>query len=292
MSQFEDIDISGKYSSIMVTEPVPVASSPSSSRSKKLLVVSLLAAAVIMVIVLSRSQFTPTTTTVVLPVNSNDVVSVSDDVEICSVDGNMGSCIDYTTCSGTSTSGLCSGGFNIQCCVPSVSAGDSACTGRGGVCKTSGCSGSWVTGLCSGAADRRCCVSGGGGSCPSGTYSHSTAASLLSAAGISTSSSGGCSTRSRSDCTSLECIRHNTVSGLISFKKSTGCGVTITGGTETGHASGTYSHGNGYKVDISMTSCLTNYIQSKFKKLDSIHWADGSSNNYHYEGNHWDITYY
>jgi hypothetical protein len=175
MSQFEDIDISGKsrqYTSVMVSEPVPVSSSPSSSRAKKLLLVFLAAAAtIIMVIVLSSSHVDNT----VSPVN-NDVVSVSDVVsddgsgQICSVDGNVGECRDYTTCSGTSTAGLCSGGFNIQCCVPSVAAGDSACTGRGGVCKTSGCSGSWVTGLCAGAADRRCCVSGGGGGgCPSGT---------------------------------------------------------------------------------------------------------------------------
>jgi len=201
--------------------------------------------------------------------------------------------VDYTTCSGTSTPGLCSGPWNIQCCVLNVGGSDAACTSRGGTCKTSGCSGTWATGLCAGAADRRCCLpGGGGGSCPSGGLSQSQAASALSGAGISVSSSGGCSTRSRSDCTSLECMRSSTVNGLIAFKRACGCGITVTGGTEVGHAAGTYSHYNGYKVDIAITSCLTNYIQSHFRKIDSIHWEDGSKNNYHYEGNHWDITYY
>ena len=36
--------------------------------------------------------------------------------------------------------------------------------------------------------------------------------------------------------------------------------MTITGGTETGHASGTYSHWTGFKVDIAFSTCIGNYI--------------------------------
>src|SRR5919112_2171393 len=75
------------------------------------------------------------------------------------------------------------------------------------------------------------------------------AASQLSAAGITWSSSGGCTDRYNSTCTSFEQINQSTVSGVITLKRSSGCAINITGGTETGHASGTYSHWNGYKVD-------------------------------------------
>jgi hypothetical protein len=126
--------------------------------------------------------------------------------------------------------------------------------------------------------------------------SQSSAASQLSSAGIGWTSSGGCTTRSNPHCTSFDQINQATVSGVITLHRASGCGITITGGTEVGHASGTYSHYNGYKVDISKSTCLNNYIHN-FSYIglrgDGFpQWQSGSGNVYCDEGSHWDITYY
>lgn len=127
--------------------------------------------------------------------------------------------------------------------------------------------------------------------------SQAQAAARISAAGIKVSSSGNCSTRSKSNCTSLDQINEATVTGIITFHSASGCAVTITGGTEVGHASGTYSHYNGYKVDISPTSCVTSYIHSSFKyqglRGDGAPlYKSAAGNLYADEGSHWDITYF
>ncbi|MEP7020234.1 MAG: hypothetical protein ABI808_06255 [Pseudonocardiales bacterium] len=127
--------------------------------------------------------------------------------------------------------------------------------------------------------------------------SQSAAASQLSSAGITWSSSGGCTTRSNSTCTSFEQINQSTVSGAITLKRASGCSINITGGTEVGHASGTYSHYNGYKIDITHRSCIDNYIHSAFTYIGlrgdgARQWRAGSGNIYADEGSHWDITYY
>jgi hypothetical protein len=123
------------------------------------------------------------------------------------------------------------------------------------------------------------------------------AAARLSAAGISVHSSGNCSTRSKSNCTSLEQINDSTISGIITLHSASGCAITITGGTEVGHASGTYSHYNGYKVDVDPTSCVTNYIHKNFayqgKRSDGAPlYKSAAGNLYADEGSHWDITYF
>ncbi|KAG9118287.1 hypothetical protein FRC07_007266, partial [Ceratobasidium sp. 392] len=110
----------------------------------------------------------------------------------------------------------------------------------------------------------------------------------LLAAGIHARSSGGCTNRNNPHCTSYEYILSGTVSGVTTLKNASGCPITITGGTETGHASGTYSHWNGYKVDVSINPCITNYVHRNFRKIDSTHWKSAAGNIYHYEGNHWD----
>jgi hypothetical protein len=126
--------------------------------------------------------------------------------------------------------------------------------------------------------------------------SQSAAASQLSAAGITHSSSGGCTTRSNSTCTSYDQINQSTVTGVITLKQASGCAINITGGTEVGHASGTYSHYNGYKVDIAHNSCDDGYI--KAFPYDGIRgdgypqWKAPSGNLYCDEGTHWDITYF
>ncbi|MBV1855835.1 hypothetical protein [Catellatospora tritici] len=126
---------------------------------------------------------------------------------------------------------------------------------------------------------------------------HAQAAAQLSAAGITWSSSGGCSNRNNSTCTSFEQIRQTTISGVITLKNASGCAINITAGTETGHASGTYSHWNGYKVDISKYSCIGSYITNNFTYVGYIsgwgyQYKSGAGNLYTDEGNHWDILYY
>ena len=123
------------------------------------------------------------------------------------------------------------------------------------------------------------------------------AASQLSAVGITRSSSGGCTTRSNPTCTSYEQINQSTVSGVKTYKSVSGCAVNITGGTEVGHASGTYSHYNGYKVDISRSTCNDNYIRGHYSYIglrgDGYPMYQAASGNvYTNEGSHWDIVYY
>lgn len=74
--------------------------------------------------------------------------------------------------------------------------------------------------------------------------------------------------RSVSTCTSYSGILSGTVDGVITLKKASGASsLVITGGTEVGHASGTYSHGNGYKVDVRHSTTLDNYVKSAFTKI-------------------------
>lgn len=121
---------------------------------------------------------------------------------------------------------------------------------------------------------------------------HSQAAARFRNAGITWSSSGGCSDRHRRDCTSFDQINLTTVQGAITLKRASGCALKITGGTETGHAAGTYSHWNGYKLDFNKTACLTNYVRNTFTSIGGSKWRSGSGNIYFDENNHWDVTYY
>ena len=122
------------------------------------------------------------------------------------------------------------------------------------------------------------------------------AASQLSASGIGRSSSGGCTNRNVGTCTSYDQINQDTVTGIKTFRSISGCALTITGGTETGHASGTYSHWNGYKVDIPVTTCVTSYITGHYaysgtRSDGAALYTAPSGNVYARESSHWDITY-
>ena len=55
--------------------------------------------------------------------------------------------------------------------------------------------------------------------------SHSNATSQLSSAGISWSSSGNCSNRYNSTCTSFEQINQETISGIKTLKRISGCSI-------------------------------------------------------------------
>jgi hypothetical protein len=122
--------------------------------------------------------------------------------------------------------------------------------------------------------------------------SHADATSRLRSSNITWSSSGGCSDRNNPTCTSFSQVNLATIQGIQTLKSASGCAVNVTGGTETGHASGTYSHWNGYKLDTSLSTCLNNYIQGNFTSIGGSKWRSGAGNIYYKEGNHWDITYY
>ena len=126
---------------------------------------------------------------------------------------------------------------------------------------------------------------------------HAQAAARLRAAGITWSSSGNCSNRYNRTCTSFDQINSGTIDGIITLKRASGCAIHITGGTETGHASGTYSHWNGYKVDIRITTCVNNYIYRNFSYIGrrgdgAPMYRSAAGNIYARESNHWDILYY
>lgn len=132
---------------------------------------------------------------------------------------------------------------------------------------------------------------------PASAVTQAQAESAFRAAGITWTSSGGCTNRNVSTCTSFDGLRQASVDGAITLKRASGCGLTITGGTETGHASGTYSHWNGYKLDFSRTSCLTSWVHNTYayqglRGDGAPLYKAASGNLYADEGNHWDVTFY
>ncbi|MEU8773847.1 hypothetical protein [Streptomyces sp. NPDC048606] len=131
-----------------------------------------------------------------------------------------------------------------------------------------------------------------------GKISHATATSMFRQSGITWSSSGNCSDRNNPNCTSFEQLNLDTAKAAQTLKSASGCALNITGGTETGHAGGTYSHWNGYKLDFGKASCLNSYIKNTFTPIGARpgdgapQWKSGSGNVYADEGNHWDVIYY
>ncbi|WP_086826632.1 hypothetical protein [Allokutzneria sp. NRRL B-24872] len=133
----------------------------------------------------------------------------------------------------------------------------------------------------------------------SGTkISHATATSRLRAAGITWGSSGNCSDRNNPNCTSFDQIFSGTIDQVIVLKRSSGCALHLTGGTETGHGGGTYSHWNGYKVDFRRNDCIEGYIRRSFTKRTPTfgveQYRSAAGNIYTREANppHWDVLYY
>jgi len=128
---------------------------------------------------------------------------------------------------------------------------------------------------------------------------HHFAAQRLRAAGIKRRSSGNCTSKHRPTCTSYTAIRANTVAKLIMLKRRSRCPIVVTGGTETGHAPGRHSHGNGYKVDVARNRCLDTYIRRKHtyvgRRSDgaALYRSGRSAHGdvYALESNHWDITF-
>jgi hypothetical protein len=127
--------------------------------------------------------------------------------------------------------------------------------------------------------------------------SHSEATSMFESAGITWSSSGNCSDRDNPTCTSFEQLNLESAQGAQTLRSASGCAINVTGGTETGHAGGTYSHWNGYKLDYSLSGCLDGYITGNFTYIGergdgAALYESASGNIYALEGSHWDVTYY
>ncbi|TFK44038.1 hypothetical protein BDQ12DRAFT_595072 [Crucibulum laeve] len=115
---------------------------------------------------------------------------------------------------------------------------------------------------------------------------------------ITASASGNCTDRNNPTCTSYEGLLSGTVDGIVSFKQAAGAtSLVITGGTEVGHANGTFSHGNGFKLDVRHASVIDDFIHSNFTQIadraDGFpQWQTEIGDLYCDEGTHWDITYF
>lgn len=133
---------------------------------------------------------------------------------------------------------------------------------------------------------------------PASAVTQAEAEAAFSAAGITWWSSGGCTDRNNPSCTSFEGLREDTMNGAVTLKQASGCDITITGATETGHAgSGPWSHWGGGKLDYRLTDCLNNYVYDNFtyagERGDGPIYNSPSGNEYVLEnGSHWDVTYY
>ena len=126
---------------------------------------------------------------------------------------------------------------------------------------------------------------------------HAQAVKRLDAAGITWDASGNCTNRDRAVCTSFSGIRQSTIDGLTTLRAASRCAIVVTGGTETGHATGTYSHWNGSKIDIRRTACVDAYVAKWFTNIGEVagwgyQYKAKSGNLYTNEGHHWDILFY
>ncbi len=142
--------------------------------------------------------------------------------------------------------------------------------------------------------------SGGGGAIRSfggESLSEEQARKQLSSVGIGTKSV--CSAGQSSGCVNLNGILQPTLNEVGILAAGIGSdSVFVTAGTEgcgTVHAAGTYSHCNGYKVDLRLNANLNNYITQNFQKI-SNRTSDGAAQYispsgavYALETDHWDI---
>jgi hypothetical protein len=121
---------------------------------------------------------------------------------------------------------------------------------------------------------------------------------ILHDAGLGWHSSGGCTNWRVPTCTSLQDVRSHTVNEAIALRQRSHCPMTITGGTETGHAPGPYSHRAGYKLDIEPTRCMDSYIKRTypFRHMRGdgapLYWSNKDPGTvYAREPDHWDILF-
>ncbi len=90
-----------------------------------------------------------------------------------------------------------------------------------------------------------------------------------------------------------------TTQGVIDFQSQVGAPIIITGGAETStvhNTTATFSHANGYKVDIEDTLAVNNYIVANFTPAGvrgdgAVMYEDSDGNIYAREDTHWDVCY-
>ncbi|MFA5830291.1 MAG: pilin [Candidatus Paceibacterota bacterium] len=76
---------------------------------------------------------------------------------------------------------------------------------------------------------------------------------------------------------SVEGMRDTTVSAVVNLKTGCpSCDIKIASGTDGSHAVGTYSHANGYKVDLQQNAGTNAYIQSIATDTGRIRSTDGA----------------
>jgi hypothetical protein len=126
--------------------------------------------------------------------------------------------------------------------------------------------------------------------------SHAVATRWLKTSGLRTTSSGHCTSRHLHHCTSLDSVRVGTIARVIDLKRQSGCPVMVTGGTEAGHAPGQYSHGNGYKLDITHNKCIDRYITKNHDRTGvrgdgSALYRSSDGTVFANESSHWDILF-
>jgi hypothetical protein len=127
---------------------------------------------------------------------------------------------------------------------------------------------------------------------PPGTGLSQAAAEAILPSSISVVSSGSCTDRTQSNCTSLDGVKPQTISRIVQLQQDVGENLVITGGTETGHSGGTYSHSNGYKIDLRTTPQLNAHITENYEHVGGTKWKDPEGNIYYRHGphDHWDVT--
>ncbi|MFI6604060.1 hypothetical protein ACIBHX_48205 [Nonomuraea sp. NPDC050536] len=126
--------------------------------------------------------------------------------------------------------------------------------------------------------------------------SNTRAVDWLHDAGVRAKSSGHCTDRRQSSCTSLEAVRTSTITSIIALRQESGCPILVTGGTESGHAPGRYSHGQGYKLDITHNTCIDHYItnsqsRSGVRGDGSTVYRTPTGTVFASESSHWDILF-
>ncbi len=112
--------------------------------------------------------------------------------------------------------------------------------------------------------------------------------------GITVSSTGNCADQNNSNCTSLNGLQSSALSGAIDMVQNCGCSLNVSGGTETGHGSGQYSHSSGYKLDFSFNERLDSYIQgwtNTGRRGDNAQTYTSGNTVCAREDNHWDCTF-
>jgi hypothetical protein len=126
-------------------------------------------------------------------------------------------------------------------------------------------------------------------------YSHQDAYATMSSNGICVSWSGSTACQSNPDRTSLQGLQPTTIFGVTELKSACNCDIRVTAGTEGGHAAGTYSHGNGYKLDLGFNTQLDSYIttvgQRQSTRSDGAALYRIGNGLYARETTHWDVVW-